>query len=183
VQAIVTAAEQLLVEVGYGRTSTNAIAARAGVSVGSVYQYFGDKEAIFREVVARHVAEVQPLVRAAIERMQDAAHDPVEVALDVMREMAAVNARNPPLMAAIERDLGWLEHHADDDLDVTGTLRGILRRRFELTAREGAVAAELMVLTTSYLSRWLVHGKPPSLDAELFIAATGRMLRAILPTR
>ena len=46
---------------------------------------------------------------------------------------------------------------------------------------ELTVVTEVMVLTVSQLSRWLVHSKPPEIDSEAFIIATGRMLRALLP--
>lgn len=45
--AILEAAAQLLDEGGYGHATTNAIAERAGVSIGSVYEYFPSKDAIF----------------------------------------------------------------------------------------------------------------------------------------
>lgn len=46
VQAILEAAAELLSEKGYAHTSTNAIADRAGVSIGSLYHYFSSKEAL-----------------------------------------------------------------------------------------------------------------------------------------
>ena len=50
VDAILEATAQLLVAEGTGRVSTNRIAKRAGVSVGTLYQYFPDKNAIIRAV-------------------------------------------------------------------------------------------------------------------------------------
>src|SRR5512140_3383785 len=85
--AVVEAAAQLLVESGYSRASTNAIAERAGVSIGSLYQYFGDKEDVFRAVVHRHREEVMPVVKVALARMAEPETDLVEVALDLMRDM------------------------------------------------------------------------------------------------
>jgi AcrR family transcriptional regulator len=46
VAVILTAAAHILDSSGYGKYSTNAIANRAGVSVGSLYQYFPSKDAI-----------------------------------------------------------------------------------------------------------------------------------------
>ncbi len=54
VAAIVEAAGELLVADGLDKTNTNRVAERAGVSVGSVYRYFPDKEAIITEVGRRH---------------------------------------------------------------------------------------------------------------------------------
>lgn len=178
--AIVDAAEQVLVQVGYARASTNAIARRAGVSVGSLYQYFDDKESVFRAVVRRHHDEMMPLIRSALAEMVEPGKDTVAVTLDLMRQMARANVRNPRLMVAIESELGWLEHETDDSQLLIGQVSEILSNRTKLPAEELPVTAQLMVVTVAHLSRWLVHGKPPELDTERFIAATGRMLHALL---
>jgi AcrR family transcriptional regulator len=59
VDAIVEAAGRLLVEHGRLGVTTNAVAERAGVSIGSLYQYFPNKEAIFAALQERHRAELQ----------------------------------------------------------------------------------------------------------------------------
>jgi AcrR family transcriptional regulator len=63
VDAILTAAARILVQDGYERASVNRIAELAGVSVGSLYQYFPSKEALVAAVMARHaqrmIAEFQ----------------------------------------------------------------------------------------------------------------------------
>jgi AcrR family transcriptional regulator len=51
VAAILEATAQLLVEGGYHNLSTNRIAETAGVSIGSLYQYFSNKEAVVAAVV------------------------------------------------------------------------------------------------------------------------------------
>ncbi len=45
-QLILTTAAELLVEAGVEGFTTNALAARAGIAVGSVYQYYANKQAI-----------------------------------------------------------------------------------------------------------------------------------------
>lgn len=56
--ALVEACAGLLVERGYARTTTNHIAARAGVNVASLYEYFPGKDAVVAEVAARLVDRV-----------------------------------------------------------------------------------------------------------------------------
>lgn len=48
VHHILNVAEQLFIELGYEQTTTRAIATRAEVPVGSLYQFFPDKDAIVR---------------------------------------------------------------------------------------------------------------------------------------
>lgn len=50
VDAVLEAGAQLLLTIGYDKASTNKIAEKAGVSIGSLYEYFPGKEAIFAEI-------------------------------------------------------------------------------------------------------------------------------------
>jgi len=61
IAAILDAAEVVIAEVGYEATTTNAIAARAHTSIGSLYQFFPNKEAIVRALSDRYLAELRVL--------------------------------------------------------------------------------------------------------------------------
>jgi AcrR family transcriptional regulator len=65
VEAILGGTVRVLRERGYHETTTNHIAAAAGVSVGSFYQYFADKDAAITAVVERLVEDARALVRDA----------------------------------------------------------------------------------------------------------------------
>lgn len=52
-ERILAAATQVLADSGYGQMSTNRVAAEAGVSVGSLYRYFDDKDDIFETLRVR----------------------------------------------------------------------------------------------------------------------------------
>jgi AcrR family transcriptional regulator len=55
VKQILEVAEQLFLEIGYEAATTRAIAARAEISVGSLYQFFPDKEAILKALAVRYL--------------------------------------------------------------------------------------------------------------------------------
>ena len=57
VEAILTAAAQIFDAEGYAAGTTNHIAARAGVSIGTLYQYFPNKEALAVTLLERHLDE------------------------------------------------------------------------------------------------------------------------------
>lgn len=59
VDAILTATLQLLEAEGPRKLTTNHIAARAGVSVGTIYQYFRDKDAILTALAERRAIDVR----------------------------------------------------------------------------------------------------------------------------
>ena len=87
VAAIVTAAARILVAKGYEGFTTNAVAEKAGVSVGSLYQYFPNKEALLAELMRRHVEEME---RGIVAITDKAAGAPLE---DVIRALIEDNVR------------------------------------------------------------------------------------------
>ncbi|UPK32119.1 TetR/AcrR family transcriptional regulator [Bradyrhizobium sp. 186] len=71
VDALVEATARILVREGFEKASTNRIAEVAGVSVGSLYQYFPSKEALVAAVIDRHNQEIMQIVRAALAEVTD----------------------------------------------------------------------------------------------------------------
>lgn len=65
VDAIVEAAARILSNRGWSAFTTNAVADEAGISIGSLYQYFPDKIAIVAAVRDRHLADSLAAVRYA----------------------------------------------------------------------------------------------------------------------
>lgn len=55
VESVLEGAAQVFAQRGYANTTTNHIAARAGVSIGSLYQYFPSKDAILLALAERHM--------------------------------------------------------------------------------------------------------------------------------
>ncbi len=63
IETILDAAAQVLIEQGYSRATTNRIAEKSGYSVGTLYQYFVDKEDVYRELVRHELAKIVVTVR------------------------------------------------------------------------------------------------------------------------
>lgn len=66
IEAVLDAAEAVFAEAGYEAATTSAIAARAGISPGSLYQFFGGKEALARALGERYVGSLRLLHEAAL---------------------------------------------------------------------------------------------------------------------
>jgi len=62
VEAVLEAVQRVLKRHGVEAITTNRIAEAAGVSIGSLYQYFPDKQAIFTALYDRHVDEVRHVI-------------------------------------------------------------------------------------------------------------------------
>jgi len=67
VELILEATMRLLERDGLGALTTNAVAAKAGVSIGTLYQYFASKEAILDELARRETAGFSERILAAVE--------------------------------------------------------------------------------------------------------------------
>lgn len=68
VDVLLEAAIRVLLEDGYEAMTTAGIAERAGVSVGSLYQYFPNKEALVASIVERHAAAILVVMEGALDR-------------------------------------------------------------------------------------------------------------------
>jgi AcrR family transcriptional regulator len=112
VDAIIQATARVLVEDGYDRASTNRIAQAAGVSIGSLYQYFPSKEALVAALVEAHLDR---MMEAMTRKLQD------ETPADLRRSAELlVNA----LIAAYRVD-SKLHHVLCQEVPKIGDLRRI----------------------------------------------------------
>ncbi len=72
VEAIFEACIQVLLAVGPERLTTTRVAERAGVSVGTLYQYYGDKQSLLAAVLERHLLQVVEAVEGAAQQNKGA---------------------------------------------------------------------------------------------------------------
>lgn len=70
-EAIVEATRQIIVNEGFKKATTNRIAELAGVSVGSLYQYFPNKQAIVRTLIEETVNNAATKVRVTLRDLMD----------------------------------------------------------------------------------------------------------------
>jgi AcrR family transcriptional regulator len=87
---LLTAAAEAFARDGWERANVNAIAKRAGVNIGSLYQYFPSKEALVVAVIERHNFAIMQIVRNALAQvvslpMEQAVRKLVETAIEAHR--------------------------------------------------------------------------------------------------
>ena len=86
VELILEATIRLLEKGGHDAVTTNAVAEMAGVSIGTLYQYFTSKEAILEALASREVAALEASVAAV---MQTGSMSPQERIAAVVRAVSS----------------------------------------------------------------------------------------------
>lgn len=181
VDAISKAAVQVLLAEGGHRLTTTRVAERAGVSVGTMYQYFPHKQALLYALVQQHMAEYVEAFEAAC--LQHRGQSVASMSEGIVNAFVDEKIRQPDVSRALykiaaeldtdELRIGISKQLQDacsellasatditfDDLpDVSFTLltamNGTMRALFELGAQEGRVGMlrkQLLALCRGYL--------------------------------
>jgi AcrR family transcriptional regulator len=66
VERILDAAAEVFTEIGYDAATTEAIAVRAGTSIGSIYQFFPNKQAVYDAIAARYLERSRALFETLV---------------------------------------------------------------------------------------------------------------------
>src|SRR5215469_3008080 len=168
VDAIVEATARVLVKEGYDRASTNRIAEVAGVSIGSLYQYFPSKEALVAAVIDRHMEQLSQVTRSALVKVaarpiEVAAREFVSVAIDAHR----VNPKLHGVLAEQVPRTGRLENIEAINREAYALVRAYLEaHRDELDVRDPDIAAFICVTAVEALTHAAVVRRPESLTDE-----------------
>ncbi|NJP20522.1 MAG: TetR/AcrR family transcriptional regulator [Hydrococcus sp. CRU_1_1] len=103
VEAILEATTHILTEEGYDKANTNRIAERAGISIGSLYQYFPNKESLMAALMEQHSNEIAELVESKLTNLFDA---PLEIAIpELVKAVIAAHAINPRLHQVLNEEI------------------------------------------------------------------------------
>ena len=93
------ATAHILVVNGYEKASTNAIAARAGVSIGSLYQYFPNKESLVTAVIEQVYESDKALIEASLATHREKSFEKVVTA--TVDALLTAFSKNPRLRKVI----------------------------------------------------------------------------------
>lgn len=168
VAAILEAAARVLEARGLEGFNTNRVAETAGVSVGSLYQYFPGKTALLAALVRQDAAAFAAALTSA-GRTGASLRETVEALVDVV---IAHQAERPVLARMLdfaERELGL--DHEDDAQVLALTMAALARHAAELPGLDLAEAAQDLML----IGRALSDGglEPASLKRRLLRAVLG----------
>jgi AcrR family transcriptional regulator len=180
VQQIVEAAARVFEERGYAGATTNRIAERAGVSIGSLYQYFPNKESILAVLLEEHTQEVANAVEAVRRHVAEEPHDLIGVLEHFVEDMVALHSKNPRLQHVLLEEaprppylkvkLQELEEAAVENTEI------LLRANPQVRIEDYRTAAYLAVQSVETLVHRFVVEPPDEVDRERFATELVRML-------
>jgi len=173
--AILEATVKLLKSGRGAKVTTNEIAAVAGVSIGSLYQYFPDKRAIFAALHDRHVAEASRRIDATLVTNVGA---PLAVLLRaLMQALIDAHSSDPTLYRVLDAEL---PHGGEAARGLQERLRGALRPALTGHPAGRGRRRDATLFVVTHMLDGLAHGailsRPPGLSLR---AAQGASLVAI----
>lgn len=181
---ILHGAARVFEERGYAGATTNHIAERAGVSIGSLYRYFPDKDAILTALALRHLEEGEALAADLLGRARDPSLPLAELLRLCLESFVGLHESNPglhrllfeeaPLPARVRRRYRALLTGIADEV------AGALQARAEVAVRDPRLAAYLLVQTFESLAHGLVIHPPAEIERPAAVAGAVEMLCAYL---
>ena len=150
IASILDAAAAEFAHLGYDRATTNSIAARAGISPGSLYQYFSDKAAIADALAARYAETIVVKQAGAFGLDDPTALSLPELVRLVVDPIIEFNIENPGFLALFARtDLPERLSNPIEPVEATFAARIhdiIQQRNHDFDAEELRIVVESLIL-------------------------------------
>ncbi|MEA2427324.1 MAG: hypothetical protein QOF37_952 [Thermoleophilaceae bacterium] len=183
--AILAAARECFAADGYGGTAVRDIVRRSGLSPGSFYNYFGDKEGIFLALVE----ESTGLIRSRLRDARRSAGSLEEFVSVAYRAYFSGVAEDPAMFELLRRNAGTVRAMLDDALLAAGVddlLEDLERAiaRGEMPPLDARYMARAMAGVGLEVGMEMLERDPVDVDgaarfaSELFLGGIGRMAGA-----
>jgi len=162
VDAILKATVQVLLRVGKERLTTTRVAARAGVSVGTLYQYFPNKSALLRAALRLHVEEILAEVEKVCMSQRGQPVEQMAEALAVA--FLAVKMHDPKksrALYAVSSDVEGAKIAANAVARVNQAIVGLLQSAPEVLATDLRLMATVLQSAIAGVKRHLLESDMP----------------------
>ena len=181
VAAILEAAAQVLAKEGAPRFTTARVAERAGVSVGSIYQYFPNKAAILFRLQSDEWRRTSDLLHAILE---DASRPPLERLRAVVNAFVRSECDEAAMRVAIN-DAAPLYRDAPEAREARAsggrTMQAFMREALPETSESTrALAADLITTTLSKVGKHFSESPRSPTEIETYAQAMAAMFCAYL---
>ena len=182
VEVIFEAAAQILLTEGRESLNTNHIAERAGISIGTLYQYFPNKQAILVSMARREMEKSgNAVIKAISDSSQDPHSDPVRLAVRALID-AFTTRRRARRLAMDALVAGGLGHELDRNTERVAQWLATKSDRFLPQNTRPIAQADLFVITRAVngVLRSAAQEESPLLGTREFEDSLVRLVRAYL---
>ena len=170
VEAILDATARILAREGSERVTTNHVAEVAGVSVGSLYQYFARRDELIAAVAERHGQRMVAMLSDSVRTLGSAPVD--EAVRSYVTSMLRAHALEPELHRAIIQHFitSGLENLAELDAVIFAVVRGYLElHRSEIIPDDLDAAAWVLMTTVRSLTHIGALSRPETMDESQLV--------------
>ena len=177
VDAILEATIQVLLKVGKERLTTTRVASRAGVSVGTLYQYFPNKSALLQGALRRHLMEVAEAVeRVCREQKGGALTEMANALITTFLGAKMRNAKASVALYSVSSDVDGAKISRQMGLRLNKAIAEMLASACQPLTKEPRLVASMLQGMMAGVSRTLLESDSPeeqfdSLRRELMLLA------------
>jgi AcrR family transcriptional regulator len=181
VEAILKATIQVLLKIGKDRLTTTRVAARAGVSVGTLYQYFPNKSALLRAVLQRHMDEIGSAMETACREQAGSSLEKMATAL-VTSFLAAKmkDAKASVALYSVSSDVDGARISREMSQKANRAIVAMLATAKDELKTDPQLVASMMQATMAGVSRRLLESPSPESDYEKLRAELVFLVRTYL---
>ncbi|NYF91912.1 TetR/AcrR family transcriptional regulator [Tunturiibacter empetritectus] len=193
VDAILEATIQVLLSVGKERLTTTKVAMRAGVSVGTLYQYFPNKSALLQAALLQHLNGVSTaLEQVCREQKGKPLKEMVAAVINAFLEAKMMDPKTSVALHAVSSDVDGAKIAKQKALRSLKAIAGMLGTSSESLTKEPQLVASMLVAAMVGVSRRLLESDAPekqfeSMRGELVFFACSYMeacsVREVRPAR
>ncbi len=182
--AVLEATTQLLIEKGYAATTTNHIAQRAGISIGSLYQYFPNKEAIAVELLQRHIVGGPAYMEANILHSLENQDAPEEIVRCFIEAACDHHAENSTLHKVLEEEVPQPVHIREairrNENHYTEILANWIEQQHPQQVSNVTVAAKLVFYMIKAMTHWYILNQQAEIERQVFVGELTAMIMGYL---
>lgn len=169
VDAILEATIQVLLSVGKERLTTTRVAMRAGVSVGTLYQYFPNKSALLQAALRRHMDEVTEAVeRVCKEQKGNTLHQMATALTTTFLNAKMRDAKMSVALYSISSDVDGAKIVQQMGVRSNKAIVGMLTSSCEPLSKGPELVASMLQGAMAGISRRLLESSNPEKQFEAF---------------